>query len=435
MRSFYAKYRQHGTDTGRLASDFQQVPRVVPGEVNLRDAVRAPEGMYLLESDFSQIELRLAAAQAQEQHLLHSYREGYDVHWSTAANAVVSGDMNIAGMLLMRLGVPANRAEAEVLRALWVAGDTTAEPGRGLSESSPVGIDSEAWGWLREWGRSGAGASQLQARLRDLQTLLAGCLREVREYTLPLRTSSRWRQMEQQPLEHHDAMQILSSKGAQGLPKLSSICALARHTGKVLNLSLLYEAGPAKLAEILLLNMAEDDVLRIRQLLGVETLDEAARRLWSRWHETYPGIRRWHAREKALILKQGYAQAPHGRIKHVPKAFSWDPKERSEGLREGINHVIQSTASDLTLLAAVLAAPKMALEGALGPWPNHDSLLFAVRDPRASGAFLKEVMEVEAPAEFERRFGVLLDVPIVADVKAGERWGSLVPLDKWQTGI
>jgi len=301
MKPYYAAYRQHGTDTGRLASDFQQVPRVVPGQPNLRDAVRAPAGMVLVEADYSQIELRLIAWRAQEETMLRLLREG-DLH---------------------------------------------AYSGRMLF----------------------------------------------------------------------------------GVPDEQQVSKLIRQTGKTVNFSLGYEAGSDKLAEIMLLSMSDSEVANILTLLKCEKLGEAASHLWHRWHETYPGIRRWHAREKVEILRVGKSVAPHGRIKHVPKAFSRIPKERAEGLREGINHVIQSPATDLTLLAAVLAAPRLAADGALGPWPSHDSLLFAVYNAVYAGRILQQVMEVEAPAEFERLFGVRLDVPIKADVKAGERWGSLLPLD------
>lgn len=71
------------TATGRLAcarENLQQIPR---GE--LRTIFGAPEGRTLVVADYSQVELRLAAAVADEQNMLAAYRDGADLHTRTAA--------------------------------------------------------------------------------------------------------------------------------------------------------------------------------------------------------------------------------------------------------------------------------------------------------------------------------------------------------------
>lgn len=50
-----------------------------------RDFIEAPEGFYLVEADYSQIELRIMAGESQEPTLLDAYATGKDVHRSTAA--------------------------------------------------------------------------------------------------------------------------------------------------------------------------------------------------------------------------------------------------------------------------------------------------------------------------------------------------------------
>ena len=54
-----------------------------------RDFIEAPAGYYLIEADYSQIELRIMAGESQEPTLLDAYHSGDDVHTRTAA--VISG--------------------------------------------------------------------------------------------------------------------------------------------------------------------------------------------------------------------------------------------------------------------------------------------------------------------------------------------------------
>ena len=78
----YANWRQIGTDTGRMACEkpnLQQVPR------DLRACIKPREGCVLVKADFSQIELRIAAAVAKDQRMLQAFRERKDLHSLTAS--------------------------------------------------------------------------------------------------------------------------------------------------------------------------------------------------------------------------------------------------------------------------------------------------------------------------------------------------------------
>lgn len=65
----------------RSSSDGQQIPR----DPRVRGCVSAPPGMALVQADFSQMELRIAAHLSQDPELLRVYREGGDIHRSTAS--------------------------------------------------------------------------------------------------------------------------------------------------------------------------------------------------------------------------------------------------------------------------------------------------------------------------------------------------------------
>lgn len=75
----HCSYRQLGCQTGRMsasAPNLQQVPRTRA----FRDAARAPEGWCFVVADYSAMELRLAAVEAQDKAMLAAFREGKDLH-------------------------------------------------------------------------------------------------------------------------------------------------------------------------------------------------------------------------------------------------------------------------------------------------------------------------------------------------------------------
>lgn len=81
-------YLLHRAVTGRTASanpNGQNFPKRGKLAKKYREIFVAPPGYVLLEVDFSQIELRVAAIMANEPTMLRLYREGADIHAATAA--------------------------------------------------------------------------------------------------------------------------------------------------------------------------------------------------------------------------------------------------------------------------------------------------------------------------------------------------------------
>jgi len=94
---FLNKWGEYAKYTGRIHSHFsltnvmtgrtscsdpnlQQVPR----DKALRSLFTAPKGRILVEADYSQLELRIAADYANEKHMLKVYQKGGDIHTETA---------------------------------------------------------------------------------------------------------------------------------------------------------------------------------------------------------------------------------------------------------------------------------------------------------------------------------------------------------------
>ena len=81
-------YNQTMTATGRLSSanpNLQNIPIRTEDGREVRRAFIADEGCEILSADYSQIELRLLAALSHDPELTEAFREGLDIHRSTAA--------------------------------------------------------------------------------------------------------------------------------------------------------------------------------------------------------------------------------------------------------------------------------------------------------------------------------------------------------------
>jgi DNA polymerase-1 len=77
-------YKTHGTATGRLSCaepNLQQIPKASdkPWNGKVKDCFIPQEGYVLLNADFSQLELRLATAYANEEQLKQVFNEGRDI--------------------------------------------------------------------------------------------------------------------------------------------------------------------------------------------------------------------------------------------------------------------------------------------------------------------------------------------------------------------
>ncbi len=84
----HTSYHQAVAVTGRLSSsdpNLQNIPiRSVEGR-RIRNAFIVPEGYKMVAADYSQVELRIMAHLSQDETLLKAFREGADIHTTTAA--------------------------------------------------------------------------------------------------------------------------------------------------------------------------------------------------------------------------------------------------------------------------------------------------------------------------------------------------------------
>lgn len=85
----YASVNQTIAATGRLSStnpNLQNIPVRTEMGQEIRQAFIARKGCVLVQADYSQIELRIAAHMAQDARMLEAFRSGQDIHRATAAS-------------------------------------------------------------------------------------------------------------------------------------------------------------------------------------------------------------------------------------------------------------------------------------------------------------------------------------------------------------
>ena len=85
----HTSYRQAVAATGRLSSDnpnLQNIPiRTEKGRAIRKAFVPTDENHILVSADYSQIELRIMAAFAKDENMIAAFKEGRDIHATTAA--------------------------------------------------------------------------------------------------------------------------------------------------------------------------------------------------------------------------------------------------------------------------------------------------------------------------------------------------------------
>ena len=87
----HSNFMQTVTATGRLSSNnpnLQNIPvRTAKGREIRRAFVSRSAEFQLMAVDYSQIELRIIAALAEDQNMIEAFKQGHDIHAATAANA------------------------------------------------------------------------------------------------------------------------------------------------------------------------------------------------------------------------------------------------------------------------------------------------------------------------------------------------------------
>lgn len=142
---------------------------------------------------------------------------------------------------------------------------------------------------------------------------------------------------------------------------------------------------------------------------------------WSdTFFETYKMILHYHRRVEKILSKKGYVTSLLGRRRRLPDFFSESEFIRWSALRQAINFVIQSTASDIALLSLItmLEDKLFDFDRCIPVLFIHDSFTFEVRESLVDQYWSEIKRHMENPP-LEKRFGLRLRVPLVAEATIG----------------
>jgi uracil-DNA glycosylase family 4 len=203
-----------------------------------------------------------------------------------------------------------------------------------------------------------------------------------------------------------------------GLPESQVPKEVRKRVGKPVNFGFLYGMSWRKFIETAFNNYG-----------AVFTEQEAqdARKLY---FDMFPMLLQWHARQRRLVNNHGRVQSPLGRIRHLPDIYSPSQGVRAEAERQAINSPPQGMASDMAVFSMININQKFREMGLAANCLGlvHDAINYEIRNDHVAQALpvIKETME--DVSLLRKKFGVNLDVPIVADLQTGQHWGDTLEL-------
>jgi len=205
-----------------------------------------------------------------------------------------------------------------------------------------------------------------------------------------------------------------------GLPESQITKEIRKVVGKPINFGFLYGMGWRKFIETAFNNYGS---------VFTEAEAQAARIVY---FQLYPKLLPWHAKQRRLVNEYGRVVSPLGRIRHLPDIYSPDRGVRMEAERQAINSPVQGFGSDMAVIAMIEINRRLRELG----WDQyahclglvHDAINFEIRDDYVARVIpiIKDCME--DLDHLYRRFGVVIDIPIIADVSVGQHWGDKLEL-------
>ena len=153
---------------------------------------------------------------------------------------------------------------------------------------------------------------------------------------------------------------------------------------------------------------------------------EEAQRIIDSYFEAFPGIPSYMDFISDHILEHEYAYTIFGRRRHLVDVRSKENKVVKRALRQGINFTIQSTASDVLLVAMISIALEMEKLGMKGfPVATvHDSIeIVCPKDEVQDTLAIMRKHMVEYPV-IKDVFGIDFEVPLEIEAEIGPSFGK-----------
>jgi uracil-DNA glycosylase family 4 len=207
---------------------------------------------------------------------------------------------------------------------------------------------------------------------------------------------------------------LTTAARVSGLPESKVDKETRKKLGKPVNFGFLYGMGWRKF------------ILTAFENYGAVFDEEGAQAARETYFRLYPKLLPWHARQRRLVNEYGRVQSPLGRTRHLPDIYSPDKGVRMEAERQAINSPVQGFASDMAVIAMIQINNEFRQRDIKGYCLGlvHDAINYEIRDDdlRQALPIIKDKME--DMDHVYKQFGVVVDIPIIADVSVGQHWGD-----------
>jgi len=212
--------------------------------------------------------------------------------------------------------------------------------------------------------------------------------------------------------DFYSAYQRMDAEDPTLDPKLAALVKRLRQQAKASNFGLLYGMG------------ASGYRIYARDVYGVSITEAEAVKIWNAFFATYPGLTEWHSQYKKFAKRRGYIVSPLGRVRHLPLIKSREREQAALAERQAVNSPIQSTLSDMCLLAITEIERRYGATGeVLIGMMTHDSIGGYMLADRAQelGREITGIMASLPLHEFDWR----PELTFTADIQVGPTWGEL----------
>lgn len=439
-----------GTTTGRTSAKspaIQTLPKHSKWAKKLRRAYIAPPGMSILQADFSQGELRIAAVVANEPTMIHAYQSGADLHAITAAQ--LNGYTFEEFMALpedvreeLRYGGKAGNfglCLAKGSRVLiWDGHESRTIPIETVQPHHMVWDGNEwvhhegvvcqgvkevmTWDGLTAtpdhevWATTGEKMSLAEAAMRGV-SLLNSAIGHI-PLSVPVAYLSR----------HATPRAINCTE-----PLTSRAINCTSHPTYRVEVYDLINAGPrhrftceGKLVSNCYGMQHKGFMEYAYTTYGVKMTEEEAFQKREAFFALYGRLLEWHEEYKRLAHQWGFVRSPLGRIRHLPHINSKDRDMVAKAERQAINSPIQATLSDMMQLAMVHIMREYG-DAVDMFMMTHDSLALYVPEDDAV-EWAKRVKGIMENLPLKEDFGWDSPLKFIADAEVGATMADLKKL-------
>jgi DNA polymerase I len=152
----------------------------------------------------------------------------------------------------------------------------------------------------------------------------------------------------------------------------------------------------------------------LSQRVGISRAE--AKQVIEDYYETYKGVKKFMEETPEVAKEQGYVTSFFGRRRYFPSIHDRNHNVRHRAEREAINMPIQGFAADIVKIAMLKVDEALTREKLQTKMimQVHDELLFESPDSEVGKA-----MEI---IKREMENAVKIDVPLIAEIGAGENW-------------